>query len=61
MAYVDVVARRELPLIQLQATAACSELAIRETATASYNAVEVATAEVVARAIAHGVRTADAR
>jgi L-aminopeptidase/D-esterase-like protein len=31
------------------------------TATASYNAVEVAAAEVVARAIAHGVRSADVR
>jgi L-aminopeptidase/D-esterase-like protein len=31
------------------------------TATASYDAVEVAAAEVVARAIAHGVRSADVR
>jgi hypothetical protein len=36
MAYVDVVARRKLLLIQLQATAGCTEPAIREAVLATF-------------------------
>jgi AcrR family transcriptional regulator len=39
MAYVDVVARRELLLIQLQATAACTEPAIREAVRNGYGSL----------------------
>jgi AcrR family transcriptional regulator len=39
MAYVDVVARRELLLIQLQATAACTEPAIREAVREGYGSL----------------------
>jgi AcrR family transcriptional regulator len=39
MAYVDVVAHRELLLIQLQATAACTEPAIREAVREGYGSL----------------------